>query len=219
MRKRIAFICTMALAAVVPALGLPQKQINTLVLVGHAGNVPVMQIRGKNYVEVEALAHLADGSVSYSGPQITLSLPPASGPEDAGPAENGGFSKDFLRAAIESLSTIREWHSALASAIENQFPVVQSWLATHEARAMTSLSLAQVAATTDDDRGAAQLLANAVDRMRQLSENYVGQRADLSYIAPDSLQNDKLDQRTVTCGRSLAAMFVSGQFVDEAACH
>ena len=219
MRKRIAFICTITLAAVVPALSLPQKQINALILVGHAGNVPVMQIKGKNYVEVEALARLADGSVSYSGPQITLTLSPDSGPEDAGSAKNGGFSKDFLRAAIESLSTIREWHSALASAIENQFPVVQSWLATHEARAITGLSLAQVAATTDDDHGAAQLLAGEVDRVRQLSGNYAGQRADLIYIAPDSLQNDELDKRAVACGRSLAALFVSGQFVDEAACH
>ena len=40
----------------------------------------------------------------------------------------------------------------------------------------------------------------------------------LSYISADSLQNDTLDQKIVTCGHSLAAMAASGQFLDDGSC-
>jgi hypothetical protein len=212
-----------ALTMIVPAIVMSQGQISTLMVSGHPGGVPVTQINGKNYVEIEALARMTNGSLSFSGNQITLTLPAAGEIEkaagEAGAAAKKGFSREFLRPGIEALSTMREWHSALASAIENQFPVALSWQAPFEARATTNLRLAQVAATTDSDRNAAQLIANVYQKMRQLSDKYVAQRANLSYIAPDSLKNDALDQSIVTCGRALGAMMASGQFVDDGTCH
>jgi hypothetical protein len=44
-------------------------------------------------------------------------------------------------------------------------------------------------------------------------------RASLTYIAPDALQNDELNQRIITCGHFLGAMAASGQFSDDASCH
>lgn len=211
----------LALTIILPAIVMSQGQIKSLVLSGHPDSVPVRQLNGKNYVEIEALARTANGSLSFNGDQIVLTLPP---PGESGAASGEaaasktGFSREFLRAGIESLSTIREWHTALATAIENQFPLEQSWLTQYQAVASTNLRLAQVAATTDADRNAAQLIANVFEKMRQLNDKYVAQRASLSYISPDALKNDPMDQNSVACGRFLGAMMASGQFADDGTC-
>jgi hypothetical protein len=213
----------LALTIMLPAIVMSQGQIKSLVLSGHPDSVPVRQLNGKNYVEIEALARTGNGSLSFNGDQIVLTLPPpgengaASGEEAA--AKKTGFSREFLRAGIESLSTIREWHTALSSAIENQFPLEQSWLTQYQELANTDLRLAQVAATTDADRNAAQLIANVFEKRRQLNDKYVAQRASLSYISPDALKNDPMDQNSVACGRFLGAMMASGQFADDGTCH
>jgi hypothetical protein len=41
----------------------------------------------------------------------------------------------------------------------------------------------------------------------------------LSYIPRDALKNDPLDQKIITCARSLAAIAASGEFQDDASCH
>ncbi len=42
-------------------------QSRTLVLTGHAGELPVVEIGGRSYVDVEALTRLANGSLSIRG--------------------------------------------------------------------------------------------------------------------------------------------------------
>ncbi|HMD38462.1 MAG TPA: hypothetical protein VKH15_04225 [Candidatus Acidoferrum sp.] len=224
MSKKMTRIATiLALSMIAPVILMSQGQLAYLVVSGHPGNVPVTQVNGKSYVEIEALARLANGTLSFNGNQVKLTLPPGGEntavTAEANAAAKTGFSREFLRAGIESLSTIREWHIALASAIENQFPVGQAWLTPYQSLATTNLRLAQVSATTDSDRNAAQLIANVYQKMKQLSDKYVAQRADLSYIAPDSLKNDPLDQSITACGRSLGAMAAEGQFVDDGNCH
>jgi hypothetical protein len=117
------------------------------------------------------------------------------------------------------MSTIREWHSVLASALKNQYPVTQDGLAEYQAQAMTNLRLAQAAATTDADQNAAQLIANECQKMKQLSDKYVAKRADMNYVDPGALNNDALNQSIIACGKSLGAMAASGQFVDDGTCH
>ena len=56
-RRRVRVI--MALTMFVSAPALSQGPLRTLVVAGHAGSVPVTQLRGKSYVEVEALADAA----------------------------------------------------------------------------------------------------------------------------------------------------------------
>jgi hypothetical protein len=220
-REKISCACViLAMAMILPAKIMSQGQIKNLVLSGHAGGVSVAQINGKNYVEIEALARIANGSLSFKGNQITLTLPTGGNATTGGvgPAAATGFSRAFLRSGIEELSTIGEWHGALESAIDNQIPVGQSWLAPYAARATTNLRLVQVATITDADRSAAQLVANDYQKMKQLSDKYVAQRASLSYIERDSLENDALNQSVIACGKSLEAMAAGGQFVDDGAC-
>jgi hypothetical protein len=217
-----------AVAMFVVVVGLVQaaQQGTVLVLNGYTGTVPVMQVNGKNYVNVEALARVTNGSMSFNGNQIVLTLPAAgsgggaAASQQAAPAasQNTGFSKEFLTAAIEEMSTVREWHSALASAIANGFPVTGELVAPYQAQAATNLRLMQVAVSTQSDQGAAQLISNAYQKMKQLSDKYVAKRANLEFVGPDALKNDPLDQSLIACGKSLRSMAGSGQFVDDGTC-
>ena len=112
------------------ALAQDPNQNRTLIINGQSTQVPVIQVNGRSYVGLEALASVVNGSLSFAGSQIALSIPlastmsapvstsvkPASAPT---PASNPGFSKGFLNAGIEEAATLREWHTALASAIQN----------------------------------------------------------------------------------------------------
>jgi hypothetical protein len=217
-----------AVAMFVVVVGLVQaaQQGTVLVLNGYTGTVPVMQVNGKNYVNVEALARVTNGSMSFNGNQIVLTLPAAgsgggaAASQQAAPAasQNTEFSKEFLTAAIEEMSTVREWHSALASAIANGFPVTGELVAPYQAQAATNLRLMQVAVSTQSDQGAAQLISNAYQKMKQLSDKYVAKRANLEFVGPDALKNDPLDQSLIACGKSLRSMAGSGQFVDDGTC-
>jgi len=212
----------------VVVVGLVQaaQQGTVLVLNGYTETVPVMQVNGKNYVNVEALARVTNGSMSFNGNQIVLTLPAAgfgggaaaSQPAAPPPSQNTGFSKEFLTAAIEEMSTLREWHSALASAIANGFPVTGELVAPYQAQAATNLRLMQVAVSTQSDQGAAQLISNAYQKMKQLSDKYVAKRANLEFVGPNALKNDPLDQSLIACGMSLRSMAGSGQFVDDGTC-
>jgi hypothetical protein len=194
------------------------KQSSTLIINGQSDQpVPVVQMNGRSYVDVEALARAAQGTLSFSGNRIALNLP--GGAAGGVNGSNAGFSKAFSRAAIEEMATLREWHSALASAIQNNFPIGQDWLSPFRLRATDNLRLASVAASTDADRSAYQLLSNELQNMSQLTDKYLAQRANLSYISPDALQNDDLNQRIVACGHALGSMAGSGQFVDDPSCH
>jgi hypothetical protein len=229
-RKSIACLLV-ALFLVVQGTALSQEvnQNRRLIINGQSTQVPLVQVNGRSYVDLEALGSAVNGSLSFAGSQIALSLPlgtatsppaatvarPASLPA---PASNPGFSKGFLNAGIEQAATLREWHTALASAIQNGYPVTAGLLMPYRAQATTNLRLASAAVSTDSDRGAYQFLSNEFQRMVKLTDKYVGMRANMNYISPDALQNDDLNQRFVACGHSLGSMAASGQFVDDGSC-
>ncbi len=203
-----------ALTMVVPVLAMSQVKVQKLAVTGYPSSVPVTQLNGKNYVEVEALTQLVSGSLSFHGNQMTLSLTGS----PAAAEENVSFSKDFLRAGIEEMSTIREWHTVLTTAVENQFPVTPEVMGPYETAAAKNLRLAQVAATTDADRKAAELITTEFQKMKQLSDGFLAQRAAATYINADALTNNTLNQTVIACGRSLGAMAASGQFTDDGTC-
>jgi hypothetical protein len=238
MRIKHSFAWSLAaLLLVVTGIALAQdaNQSRTLIVNGQSANVPVIQVNGRSYVDLEALARAANGSLSFSGNMIALTLPgsPANSPTNSpantsttlapvpatAPASNPGFSQAFLTAGIEQMSTLREWHAALAAAIQNGTPVDAGWLAPYRDQAATNLRLASVAIQTNSDRRAFQLLTNEFQNMAKLADRYIAKRANLSYISPDALQNDDLNQRIVACGHSLGAMAASGQFVDDGSCN
>ncbi|MGA9130640.1 MAG: hypothetical protein WB384_01420 [Candidatus Sulfotelmatobacter sp.] len=124
-----------------------------------------------------------------------------------------------MSAMIEERDAIREWHSALASAIGTKYALTPQGLGPYQARAMTNLRLASAAATTGADQDAAPLILNEYQKMEQLSDKYLAKRAILTYIELGVLQDDELDQSVIACKQSLEAMVASGQFMDDEACH
>ncbi len=197
------------------------KEDQTLIVSGQPGQAQVIQKNGKSYVDVEALARLTNGSLSFKGNQITLTLPAsaaASAPAP-GPEENSAFSPDFLKAGIETMAVIREWQSALMDAIKNGYPVSDSSLAAYQAQAVKNLKLTYVSRSTDGDRSGYRLLSNELANMQKLSNRILAAHRDMQNITPDALENDPLNQQILSCARSIVSIAASGQFQDEASCH
>src|ERR1700758_2473546 len=96
------------------------QQARMLVLAGHAGQLVVVEMGGRSYVEIQAFAQLANASLSSNGNQILLTLPESSPHPD--PSAPSGLSKEFIRAGIEEMSIVREWRSTLKNAVERGYP-------------------------------------------------------------------------------------------------
>jgi hypothetical protein len=154
-------------ASIIPAALLSQStaQKHTLTINGRSTEVPLIQVHGHAYVGLEALAEALKGSLSSSGKIIALSVPigsannasaatapvplPASPPASEQAASlSPAFSRDFLNAGIEQMSTLREWHTALETAIQSGIPLSVELLAPYRANATTNLHLASVTADT-----------------------------------------------------------------------
>lgn len=228
-RKSIhAWGLPLVLLGVVAAEGRTQsaQQEYTLTVNGHSGTAKIVQMNGHSYVDLDALARIANGSIAYQGNQISLTLPGAGGDASASaaqaapaPQQNTGFSKEFLQAGIEYMSQIREWRNTLANTIANGYPLSDDMFVPYRGQASTSLRMARVAANTQADQNAAQLLGNEFQNIQNLTKKYVKMRANLEFIDPNSLDSDPLNQKIITCARSLAAMATSNQFIDDGSCH
>jgi len=206
----------LALPLLIYAQSAPHPQ--TVVVNGQAGKTTVVQVNGRSYVDVEALAQIANGTVAIKDNQITLTLP-ASASGTAGQPSPPGFSKEFLSAAIESIAAVREWRSGIATAIQNSISVTDSWVSAFQSQANDSLRQASVAAVTATDRATLQLLANEYNNMQKWSDQIIAGRKTLQYISPEEMSSDPLFQQIRTCSHSLAAIVASGQFQDESSCH
>ncbi len=200
------------------ALTLVAQQTASLMVSGQQGTAKVVQVQGHNYVDIEGLARLTNGSISFKGNQIVLNLPNVGPAPSAAPQPPPGFSKDFLTAAVEAMTRVREWHAALRTAIERGVPLGTGWLDTYQAQTQDSLRLAAVAINTDSDKSAYPVLINEFNTMKSLNDKYVGMTKSMNYIDPNSLQSDPLDQKLLACGHSLSAMASVRQFVDDGAC-
>jgi hypothetical protein len=222
MRKKLFSAGLMLIALLGQAWPQTSQQNLIFVVSGQEGQAPVLQINGRSYVDIEALARLTNGSLGFQGNQITLKLPAsvASTPASpAGPPASSEFSKEFLKAGIEEMTVIREWRSALVNAVQNGYPVTDDFVSRYRGQAATSLRLASVAVSTDSDGRAFQLLSSELDNMQKLSNKVLAARKNMNYISPDALKGDPLDVQILNCAHSLAAMAASGQFQDDGSCH
>ncbi len=206
----------LALPLLIYAQSAPHPQ--TVVVNGQAGKTTVVQVNGRSYVDVEALAQIANGTVAFKDNQITLTLP-TSASGTAGQPSPPGFSKEFLSAAIESIAAVREWRSGIATAIQNSISVTDSWVSAFQSQANDSLRQASVAAITATDRATLQLLTNEYNNMQDWSDQIIAGRKTLQYISPEEMSSDPLFQQVLSCSHSLATIVASGQFQDESSCH
>ena len=207
----------LALPVLISAQSEPHTQI--LIINGQTGKTTVVQVNGRSYVDVEALAQIASGTVAIKDNQITLNVPAsASGSSSTSQSSPPGFSKEFLSAAIESIAAVREWRIGIATAIQNSISVTDSWVSAFQRQANDSLRQASVAAVTATDRAALQLLTNENSNMQKWSDQIIAARKTLQYMSPEGVNSDPLFQQVLTCSHSLAAMVGSGQYQDEPSC-
>jgi len=225
--KRPVTVGAMLMLAVM-ALAQTQVQRETLSVQGYQGHATVMRSHGHVFVDVQDLARITKGSLSFEKDQIILTLAPSDATEPArDSATKSGFSPAFMRAAIEAMASIREWGGMLQVIVQNGYPVGKAMagntIRAYQARAADSVALAAAAVSTDDDHRGLELLRNEFNNVRAWAESFVEARnslsaADLS-TSENPLQDDQDAQKIIRCGQFLAQMFATGTFQDEAACH
>jgi hypothetical protein len=210
----LALLCVSAIAAAVWA-----QQTTSLIVKGRPGEAKVIQIEGRNYVDLEGIARLTNGSIRFNGTQVVLRLPDSGGVSSPAAIPPPAFSQAFLAAAIEAMSQVREWRIGLRTAIDRSYPLNEDWIGPFRRQADQSLRQAGIAVSTDSDNSAFQLLTTEFNNMNKMSQKYLRLADSLTYIAPDSLENDPLNQRILNCAHSLAATVSSNQLVDDGSCH
>jgi len=205
-----------------------EHPVATVVVNGQSGKASIIQDNGRTYIDVGALAQIAQGSLSFSGKQIVLTIPPASGNASAGAdtsqaADGTKLSLGFMKAAIEELSLLREWAAPVANAIQNGYPIQEAWVNNYKQKAATGLQLATTAASTNGDQSALQLLNNESQGVNQWSDNLVQAAKQMNTaqysMSPNALRDDPQSQKLITCWRFLGPMLASGSFQDDSSCH
>jgi hypothetical protein len=226
MNRLSCFLSVSALAlllvASASAQNTPKKM--TLVINGRATDGAVSQIDSRLYVDVEALARALNATLTLQPGRVILTGPMA---ESVAKTETiqPALSKEFARAGIAQLAEMREWKGAISSAIRSGV-AGGNWLAPllteHRARAAGSLSQASLAAKTEPDLKALQLLksqfANLGEWDTQAQATIQSLNAEKN-LNPPAAQNDPLLAKISECGSFLNAMLVGGEFSDSPCCH
>ncbi|MGA2570721.1 MAG: hypothetical protein ABSF23_09390 [Terracidiphilus sp.] len=196
------------------------QNASSFTIAGHAGEAQLLQVNGKSYVEIETLARLTQGTLSFKANRTILTLPPSDATEQAStPPARPGFSRAFTEAGIEEMGVIREWRIAIVSAVLNNAPVSEDWVSSQHRLSEKNLALASAAASTDDDRSAYPLLSAEFNNMQTLSESYLVIRKQAAFISPDTFHNSPLEDRILSCARDFVSMTENHEFQDLPSCH
>jgi hypothetical protein len=191
----------------------------TLIVNGNRVEAAVVQVEGRSYVDIEGLAKGIDGSVTFEPNQIVLTIP---GPPAAVQETAERLSKEFQQIAVFALAEMREWRGGIGTVVTSGIPVVGTWSQDYHDRIEMDLMQATLAASTEQDRQALELLQNEYALLSGWAENIVAERRALNAarnIDPNSLQNDPSLAKISKCGQFLSSMIVSGTFSDNLSCH
>ena len=241
----------LALTGILFAQSTPTKN-KILVVNGKNAGPVIRQIDGRSYVDIETLAQVTNGAVTIERHRIVVTIPasgsgstaiaapvsaaPAnSAPDDAGADDAGaapasaapaqppqGLTRDFASAAIAALAEMREMRGAVRAMITYGLAVSDTWAQDDQGRVMTAIRQAEVAATSEDDLHALQLLENEADKLVSWEDSVFASRRALNgatTVDPNALQNDPALAKIRGCGQFLNAMLVSGVFADNPSCH
>jgi hypothetical protein len=215
------------LLMVAMAMAQSQREREALSVQGYQGQASVIRYQGRVFVDAQALAQITNGSLSFEKNRIILTLPRPDGSSSSDDAHTSGFSRPFVKAAIEAMASLREWGGMLQVIVQNGYPVGKAMagntIRAYQGRAADSVALASAAASTDDDHRGLELLRNEFNNVQAWAESFVDARnslsaADLS-MSESQINDDSEAQKIIRCGQFLAQMFASGNFQDDAACH
>jgi hypothetical protein len=201
-------------------------QTSTIVVNGKSGQAATIQQNGHTYVDVATLAQIANGSLSFKGKTLVLSIPgdsDGSATAAASPADDTTLSRAFMKAGIEEMGLLREWGASVAYAIQNGYPVQEQWAANLRGKAANGLQMASAAASSAGDKSALQLLNTEFDGVSRWSDRLVRESKNMDTakysMSPDSLRQEPESQKLITCWRFLGSMLGNGSFQDDDSCH
>jgi hypothetical protein len=205
------------LGGVLFAQRAPDKK---LFINGKSTNVAVLQVNGRSYIDIETVAQITNGSVKFGPNQVALTIPNANF-DASSPQETARLSKDFASSAISTLAEMKEWKGTLGTLVKFGLAVDDSWAQVYRERVQLSLEQTSIAASTDADRSALQLLNTQFANLAKWESGVIAERQNLNgarTVAPDSLQNDPVLTKFSNCGRFLSGMLASGIFADNPSC-
>jgi hypothetical protein len=162
----------------------------------------------------------AAAAANQAANQAAEAAAEAATPAPASPPK--GISRQFASVSVATLADMREWRGAISAMISHGLAVSDAWAAGYRDQAQADLAQAEVAATTDDDHSALELLRNEESNLESWWNTVLGQRQDLngaSTIDPDALKNDPMLAKIRSCSQFLDSMLVSGAYTDNSACH
>ncbi len=204
---------------ILSAWAMGQRRNMVLVIAGYQGEATVIDVNGKPFVDLRALAHMTNSSVTFEGDRVVMQ-PGMGGGSSPTPVEEG-FSREFTSSAIEAIASMREWGSTLVMAIESGFPIGNS-IAPYRGRAVDALRLASTAVANQADRDGLELLNREFRMVENWSNKLVNARNSLSAakytMSDDALRGDPEFQAIVRCGQFLGPMFATGRFRDDGSC-
>ena len=224
-RSGISYLCLLAFVLLFAGLLLAQTSSRSLIVNGKPeGTVALMG--GRSYIDVETVARITGGSVTFESNRVVLNIPNAEASHTensaAPPPPPAGLSRSFSSLAIAELAEMREWRGAVGTILTYNVPVVGSWPQDYRDRSDANLRQVALAASTPDDHSALQLLENEFANLTAWANNVVSTRQSLNAtntVRPDTMQNDQALAKITECGRFLSAMLVRGTFSDDPSCH
>jgi hypothetical protein len=169
-------------------------------------------------IDVPSTAAAASAAAAEPAAPAAATAPVAAAPVQPPP----GLSRPFASAAIAELADMREWRGAIAAMITHGLAISDGWAQGYNDQVQAGLAKAEVAARTDDDREALDLLRNEAGKLASWWNTVLGERQALNgatTIDPDALKNDPFLPSIRNCGQFLTSMIVSGTFSDDGSCH
>jgi len=216
----VLFGIALSLAGVLLAQRGPDK---LLVVNGKTMESPVIQIDGHSYVNLETLAQITNGVIAVQSDRIVLTTrPEASSALPPPPPPPEGLSKEFAREAIAVLAEMREWRGAIGTTRSYNVPFTGTWPQDYHDHMESSLQHVAIAASTDSDHDALQLLENDFDNLSSWAGDVIAERQALNAtktVDPNMTQNDQALAKISSCSSFLSSMLVSGVFADSPSCH
>jgi hypothetical protein len=205
-----------------PAQSPPDK---VFIVNGKTLGAKALQIDGRSYVDIEALAEALKGAVTVKSDQIVLTISVQESGTSGGAApmrETQRLSKDFASAAIAELAEMREWRGAIGTMVTYGLAASEAWAEEYRERVDEGLRQTMLATSTDGDENSLQLLKNESNSLEGWASEVLAARQALNgakTVDPNALQNDPVLTKITSCGRFLDALLISSAFSDDGSCH
>jgi hypothetical protein len=215
------------LASVLALSGMlfAQSTNKTLVVNGKTAGAGVRQINGRLYVDLETLAQVTNAVFTVEPHRVVLTIPPldagAVAPDDS-TQNSQRLSRDLSSAAISALAAIREWRVAVRAMILYGLAVSETWVQAYRQQTLDALRQASVAASTEADKNAFQVLSSEADMMTAWANQVEADRQQLNgekTVDPNALKDDPTLAKIQKCSQFLNSMVLSGTFNDDPSCH